>query len=205
MQLTEDQKKAIEDEFALWQTHHYCGKSKADRQKLGQFFTPPPLSIRMLEKFDTIVDKTILDPTVGAGGLIAAAVVAGADPKKVYGIELDPVVAAFARVRLAKLGVPRHHIHVGNALEAGSYDFSESKGTCRLSYSAKTKDIHVVIAKRSGDIRVDQIFSLCDKGSITKFHSLMSKTISKEIEIIEGEHLLTKLGPVFAKVGLDEL
>lgn len=32
-------------------------------------------------KFDSFEDKDILDPALGAGGLIAATIIAGADPK----------------------------------------------------------------------------------------------------------------------------
>ena len=49
----------------------------------------------MLEKFDNL-DGNILDPTLGAGGLIAAAIIAGADPAKCYGIELDPDILKIA-------------------------------------------------------------------------------------------------------------
>jgi len=60
----------------------------------------------MLEKFETVEDKDILDPALGAGGLIVAAVLAGADPARCYGIEIDPDVLTVAKRRLARLGVP---------------------------------------------------------------------------------------------------
>ena len=71
----------------------------------------------MLEKFDTVKNKDILDPTVGAGGRIAAAIIAGADPKRCYGIELDPEVLEIARKRLGNLGVPSNNLILGNALD----------------------------------------------------------------------------------------
>jgi hypothetical protein len=55
MKFTEEQKKNIEDEFKAYEDSQYAGKDKVERQKLGQFFTPPILSIRMAEKFD--IDK----------------------------------------------------------------------------------------------------------------------------------------------------
>ena len=56
-------------------------------------------------------------------GLLAAAVIAGADPKKCFGIELDPEIAYIARNRLSLLGVPPCNIRTGDALDDGSYDF----------------------------------------------------------------------------------
>ena len=76
----------------------------------------------MFEKFDAIKDKDILDPTVGAGGLLAACILAGADPKRCYGIELDPEVLEIARKRLGKLGVPSSNLILGNALDPESYE-----------------------------------------------------------------------------------
>ena len=99
-------KIAIQNEYDEWADKQYYGRLNEERQKLAAFYTPPALSIRMLEKFETVNDKDILDPTLGAGGLIAAAVIAGADPSRCYGIELDPVVLEVAKRRLARLGVP---------------------------------------------------------------------------------------------------
>lgn len=73
-------------------------------------------------KFDSLEDKDILDPALGAGGLIAAAIIAGADPKRCYGIELDEEVLSIARRRLAKLGVPPCNLILGDALDPKSYD-----------------------------------------------------------------------------------
>ena len=117
MKLTAKQKTAIETEFKQWSELQYAGKDKKERQKLGQFFTPPPLTIKMLEKFDTVKDKDILDPTVGAGGLLVACILVGADPNRIYGIELDPAILKVCRRRLLKYGVPPWHIKEGNALD----------------------------------------------------------------------------------------
>lgn len=123
MTLTEEQKQRIREEYANFEAIQYAGKSKEERQKLGQFFTPSELTIRMIEKF-TNLEGTILDPTCGAGGLLAAVILAGADPTKCYGIELDPEIANVAKERLGKLGVPSNNIKIGDALLEGSYDFS---------------------------------------------------------------------------------
>lgn len=80
----------------------------------------------MLEKFNDL-SGTILDPTCGAGGLLAAAIIAGADPTKCYGIELDRNVALLARDRLSKLGVPRANIKIGDALDPSAYEFDGSE------------------------------------------------------------------------------
>lgn len=77
----------------------------------------------MLEKFETVEDKDILDPALGAGGLIAAAIIAGADPSRVYGIELDEKVLEVARLRLGELGVPPGNLRQGDALDPKSYEF----------------------------------------------------------------------------------
>ena len=122
MKLTKKQKNAIKSEFMQWTETQYAGKDKKERQKLGQFFTPPALTIKMIEKFDSIKDKDILDPTVGAGGLLAGCILAGADPKRCYGIELDPEVLEIARKRLGKLGVPSSNLILGNALDPESYE-----------------------------------------------------------------------------------
>ena len=76
----------------------------------------------MLEKFDSL-EGTVLDPCLGAGNLIAACILAGADPKRCYGIELDETTLAIARERLGKLGVPEKNLHLGNALDPKSYEF----------------------------------------------------------------------------------
>ena len=76
----------------------------------------------MLEKFESLEDKDILDPTVGSGGLLAAAIIAGADPKRCYGIELDNEVLEIAKKRLGKLGVPSSNLILGNALDPDSYE-----------------------------------------------------------------------------------
>ena len=126
MKLTEETKKAIQSEYDEWKDSQYLGRDKKERQKLGQFFTPPALTIKMLEKFDTLEDKDILDPTAGAGGLIAAAVIAGANPRRCYCIELDPDIREVCLKRLCPMGVPESNIKLGNALDSEAYDFKQN-------------------------------------------------------------------------------
>lgn len=124
MKLSDDIKNKIKDEFNHWIEIQYAGKTKEERQKFGQFFTPPELTIRMIEKFSDLKGN-ILDPTVGCGGLLAACIIAGANPRKCYGIELDEQIILLCRDRLAKLGVPRNNIKLGDALKQESYEFDE--------------------------------------------------------------------------------
>ena len=121
MTLSDDIKAKIQAEYDAWQSKQYVGKDKKARQAKAQFFTPPPLTIKMLEKFDSL-DGNVLDPCLGAGNLIAGAVIAGADPRKCYGIEMDEEVLCIARIRLAKLGVPPRNLILGDALDPKSYD-----------------------------------------------------------------------------------
>ena len=81
----------------------------------------------MLEKVDSIIDKDILDPTTGAGGLLVACILCGADPNRIYGIELDLAILKVCRRRLLKYGVPPWHLKEGNALDPTSYEFEKNE------------------------------------------------------------------------------
>ena len=120
MTLTKEQITNIEEEFNQWKDKMYANKSLSERQDLGQFFTPPELTIKMIEKF-TSLDDDILDPTCGSGQLLVGCIMAGADPKRVYGIELDAEIHKIAVERLGKLGVPEKNIICGNALASKTY------------------------------------------------------------------------------------
>ena len=122
MKLTAEQISAIKEEYIHWKDKMYADNSLSRRKDFGQFFTPPELSIKMLEKFDN-TDGTILDPCCGAGNLLAAAIKAGFDPNKVYGIEIDEEILKIAHSRLVPLGVPKCNIHLGDALDSNSYNF----------------------------------------------------------------------------------
>jgi type I restriction-modification system DNA methylase subunit len=125
MQLNNNQKEAIINEYNQWKDKMYANKTLSERQDFGQFFTPPELTTKMLEKFQDL-EGSVLDPTCGAGNLLAAAIMAGADPKEVYGIELDPEILEIARNRLQLLGVPKINLHQGNALYKECYEFSDN-------------------------------------------------------------------------------
>lgn len=122
MKLTDEQINAIKEEYTQWKDKMYADNSISRRKDFGQFFTPPELSIKMLEKFDN-TDGTILDPCCGAGNLLAAAIFAGFKPNNIYGIELDPDILQIAIERLSLLGVPKDNLHVGDALDPLSYKF----------------------------------------------------------------------------------
>lgn len=117
MKLSEETKQKIIDEYNTWFNHQYGDKSLEERRELGAFFTPPELTIKMIEMFscDDLSNKSILDPTLGAGGLIAGCILAGADPKLCFGNELDYNILQIAKKRLGKLGVPDENLHQGDA------------------------------------------------------------------------------------------
>lgn len=127
MTLSDDIKAKIQAEYDAWQSKQYAGKDKKTRQTKAQFFTPPLLTIKMIEKFDSVKDKDILDPTVGAGGLLVACIFCGADPNRIYGIELDPAILKVCRRRMLQYGVPPWHLKEGNALDPTSYEFEENE------------------------------------------------------------------------------
>lgn len=122
MKLSNEQIESIKLEYSAWKDKMYANHDLSHRKDFGQFFTPPELSVKMLEKFKDS-DGTILDPCCGAGNLLAAAIKVGFDPTKVYGIEIDPVILQIAHDRLCPLGVPRNNIRLGDALDPNSYNF----------------------------------------------------------------------------------
>lgn len=106
----DEQTKAISDEYNKWKANEYAGKDLASRQEMGQFYTPPELTTKMLSKFEDL-NGTILDPTAGAGHLLAGAIMAGADPNLVYANEPDANIRNNVLIpRLVGLGVPLRNI-----------------------------------------------------------------------------------------------
>lgn len=114
MILTEEIKQAIKNEYNSWFNNQYGTTTKEEREKLGANFTPPDITIAMIEKLPNL-NGNILDPCCGTGNLLAGCILAGADPNNIYGNEYEEQFMLLARQRLSKLGVPEWHIHQGDA------------------------------------------------------------------------------------------
>lgn len=113
-------KNNIIPEYESWKEIMYAGKSKEERQKMGQFFTPPELTIKMIEKL-TDLEGNCLDLTCGAGNLLIGMIFAkfqyynencefGKWNKsfqecidEVYGVELDPDILRVCHNRMQHL------------------------------------------------------------------------------------------------------
>jgi type I restriction-modification system DNA methylase subunit len=124
MKLAPETITAIIEEFKEFKESMYAGKSLEERKELDQFFTPPTVTISLLESLTTVIDIDILDPCSGSGNLLMACIIAGADPERVYGNDYDAAMVTICRDRLNKYckahglrEVPYHHIHRGNALQ----------------------------------------------------------------------------------------
>lgn len=146
MKISEEIKKAIKEEAESFKKNlketegvdEYGLKEgeRGDRDKLGQFFTPPELCASLLEMYDCTLEefatKTILDPTCGSGNLIMAALIAGITvnknyPENVFGNELSLKPLELCRKRFTYYcethGMEsydkdfwKYHLHLGNAL-----------------------------------------------------------------------------------------
>ena len=136
----------------------------------------------MLEKFESITNKTFLDPTSGAGGLIAAAVIAGATPNMCYGLELDNDILTVCKRRLAKLGVPPCNLLQGDALDSTNYDrFVE----CTFSTFAivyKTADNNIEIGVYTPKHKYKVVHISKDK---YKIKAVINKLKEKNIKIFK--------------------
>ena len=122
MKLSKETKQLIRKEYEEFKEAMYAGKSLKERQELDQFFTPPEISIRLIEELSDL-SGNVLDPTSGSGNLLAAALIAGADVDKVFGNEYDEAMVKLCRERLNKVcdllnkpHIKDWQIHQGNAL-----------------------------------------------------------------------------------------
>ena len=121
MKLTDIQKQRIIEDYESCKDTMYGKLTDKERKALGAFYTPPSLVIKMIEKFNDL-EGDICDPCVGAGLLLSGCIIAGADPKKCYGIELDAGQAELCRNRLEKYGVPRENIITGDCLDNKTWE-----------------------------------------------------------------------------------
>jgi hypothetical protein len=193
MKLSKEIIEAIEAEYNKWVAVQYAGKDKKDRQSKGQFFTQPPLTIKMLEKFDSITNKDILDPALGAGSLIAAAIIAGADPKRCYGIELDPEILAIAKKRLCPMGVPEKNLKLGNALDSDAYNFDDTISEIKhdqkgLAVKVKDNIIDIEIVKFPRNITKKFTLKLSDP----KLKIFLEAAVKKDFWLITNQELDVK-------------
>ena len=122
MKLSIRVKQLIKEEYEEFKESMYAGKTLKERQELDQFFTPPEISIRLIEELSDLTGN-ILDPTCGSGNLLAAALIAGADSGKVFGNDYDLTMTQVCRERLNKICrqlnkplIKDWQIHQGNAL-----------------------------------------------------------------------------------------
>ena len=117
MVLSEKVKQEIINEYESWFNNQYGNTTREYRKSLGAVFTPPSITIKMIERFESIENKTILDPTCGTGNLLAACIIAGANPKLIYGNEYDAEFLKLCKERLCKMGVPEENLHQGDATD----------------------------------------------------------------------------------------
>lgn len=122
MKLSNETKQLIRKEYDEFKELMYAGKSLTERQELDQFFTPPEISIRLIEELSDLTGN-VLDPTCGSGNLLAAALIAGADSDKLFGNDYDFTMTQVCRDRLNKICARMNkpliqdwQIHQGNAL-----------------------------------------------------------------------------------------
>jgi type I restriction-modification system DNA methylase subunit len=146
MKLTQDIKEKIIKEFKDWENIQYGNLTKAERDELGAFFTPPEITIKMIESYscDSLWGKTILDPTIGAGGLIAACIIAGADPKLCYGNEFDSSILEICKKRLCAIGVPEENLHLGDATNPESITLDSFTKDYKVKWNKKNTTWDVI-------------------------------------------------------------
>ena len=102
MKLSKEVKALIRKEYEEFKESMYANKSLEERQELDQFFTPPEISIKLIEELSDL-SGNVLDPTSGSGNLLAAALIAGADSQRVFGNEYDATMVKLCRERLNKV------------------------------------------------------------------------------------------------------
>ena len=127
MKLSEKIKLEIKKEFKNIKHKRYDVKTIEESKELDQFFTPPQVSIPLLENLETVKDIDILDPTSGSGNLLAAALIAGADPQRVFGNDYDAAMVKLCRERIRTIPDRLEEIdkEFANSLKAKLKDFND--------------------------------------------------------------------------------
>lgn len=116
MKLTDKIINLINIEYDAFKDYMYANSPKDIRDNLGQFFTPSNITIEMLELYDNLSVAKILDPCSGSGNLLAAAIIAGADPTKIFGNDYDVRMIKACRERIKT---------IPDRLEAVDKDFAD--------------------------------------------------------------------------------
>ncbi len=89
---------------------------RGGRHERGQYFTPPHIAAQMAEIVTNHGARTVLDPAVGAGVLLASC----ADAASLAGIDTSPVCAALTAAGLEARGVRGATIQIGDFLDSPS-------------------------------------------------------------------------------------
>ena len=126
MKLSKETKQLIRKEYEDFKESMYAGKSLEERQELDQFFTPPEVSIKLIEELSDL-SGNVLDPTSGSGNLLAAALIAGADSQRVFGNEYDAAMVKLCRERIRTIPDRLEEIdkEFANSLKAKLKDFND--------------------------------------------------------------------------------
>ena len=126
MKLSKETKQLIRKEYEDFKESMYAGKSLEERQELDQFFTPPEVSIKLIEELSDL-SGNVLDPTSGSGNLLAAALIAGADSQRVFGNEYDATMVKLCRERIRTIPDRLEEIdkEFANSLKAKLKDFND--------------------------------------------------------------------------------
>lgn len=110
------------DDFEKWFIQKQSGLFHLRGSKYE--FTTPKAAYKMASLISNI-EGIILDPCMGYGAnLLVAAIKSGANPKKIYGIELNPISYYESINRLGTFGVPKENLHLGNCFDINCYDFA---------------------------------------------------------------------------------
>ena len=126
MKLSKEVKALIRKEYEEFKESMYAKKSLEERQELDQFFTPPEISIKLIEELSDL-SGNVLDPTSGSGNLLVAAIIAGADLDKVLGNDYDAAMVKLCRERIRTIPDRLEEIdkEFANSLKAKLKDFND--------------------------------------------------------------------------------